>query len=101
MKLLNINYLDECIVFELNIKNKLCIISALCRPPSQSHSEFLNFTTSLELVLGDVNAKNKVWFDQDKTTTEGTVFNDLMVQHGPTQIIHEPTHLHDCSYSLC
>ena len=53
------------------------------------------------LVLVDLNAKNKVWFDQDKTTTEGTVFNDLMVQHGPTQIIHEPTHLHDCSYSLC
>lgn len=84
MKLLNINYLDECIFFELNIKNKLCIISALCRPPSQSHSEFLNFTTSLELVLGDVNAKNKVWFDQDSITTEGNVIIDLMAKYGPT-----------------
>ena len=84
MKLLNINYLDECIVFELNIKNKLCIISALCRPPSQSHSEFLNFTTSLELVLGDVNAKNIVWFDQDSIATEGNVIIDLMAKYGPT-----------------
>ena len=78
LKLLNINYLQECIIFELSIKNKLYIITTLYRSPSQSHSEFTNFTTSLELtlqaiasknpflnlVLGDFNAKNKIWFDQ-------------------------------------
>ena len=93
LKLLNINYLQECITFELSIKNKLCIIAALYRYPIQSHSESTNFTTSLELTLqaiassrnsflslvsDDFNAKNKVWFDQDNTTTEGTIVNDLM-----------------------
>ena len=51
------------------------------------------------LVLVDLNAKNKVWFDQDELTTEENVINDLMAQHGLAQIIDEPTHLHDCSYS--
>ena len=74
LKLLNINYLQECITFELSIKRKLCIITALYKSPSQSHSEFTNFTTSLELtlqaiaskntflslVLGDFNAKNSL-----------------------------------------
>ena len=32
-------------------------------------------------------------------TTEENVINDLMAQHGLAQIIDEPTHLHDCSYS--
>ena len=114
LKLPNINYLQECITFELSTKNKFCIIAALYRSPSQSYSEFTNFTTSLELmlqalasknpvlslVLVNFNAKNKVWFDQDNTTTEGTIINDLMTQYGLTQIIHEPTHLLDCS-SFC
>ena len=87
----------------------LCFIG----PPSQSRSEFKNFTTSLELtiqaiasknpflslVLGDFNAKNKVWFDQENTTTEGTIINDLMTQYGLAQIIHEPALLLDCSHS--
>ena len=114
LQLLNINYLKECVTFELSIKNKFCIIAALYRSPSQSHSEFTNFTTSLELtlqaivsknpflslVLDDFNAKNKVWFDQDNTTTEGTIINDLMTQYGLTQIIHESTHLLDGSSSI-
>ena len=41
----------------------------------------------LSLVLGDFNAKNKVWFDQDNTTTERTIINDLMTQYGLTQIV--------------
>ena len=87
LKLLNINYLQERVTFELSIKNKLCIIAALYRSPSQSNSELTNFATSLELtlqatasknpflslVLGDINAKN-----HDNTKTEGTVINDLM-----------------------
>ena len=52
------------------------------------------------LVLVDFNAKNKVWFDQgNMTTTEGTVINDIMAEHGLTQIIHESAHLLDCSSS--
>ena len=88
MKFLNINYLQECITCEFNIKKtNLCIIAALYK----FHNEFTNIiTTSLELtlqaiasknpflslVLGDFNAKNKVFFDQDNTTTERTVIDE-------------------------
>ena len=54
--------------------SKLCVLVVLFRSPSQ-HSEFSNFITNLEstlhsialkkpfltMVLGDFNAKNKLW----------------------------------------
>ena len=42
---------------ELSVKNKFCIIAALYRSPSQSHSEFTNFTTSLKLTFQAVASK--------------------------------------------
>ena len=57
LKLLNINYLPECITSELSVKNKFCIIAALYRSTSQSQSEFTNFTTSLELPLHAIASK--------------------------------------------
>ena len=51
------------------------------------------------MVLGDFNAKNKLWFDQDNTLYEGSILNDLMAQYGLTQIIHEPTHILESSVS--
>ena len=71
------------------------VFSALYRSPSQSQSELTIFTATLDLtlqaiaskhpslilVLGDFNVKNKVLFDQDKTTIEGTIINDLMIQY--------------------
>ena len=53
----------------------------------------------LSLALGDFNAKNKICFDRGDTKTKGTSVNDLMVQCGLTQIIHEPIHLLDYSSS--
>ena len=76
------------------------------RSPSQSHGGLTNITSLelmlqaiaskysfLSLVLGDFHAKNKVWFDQDNTTTQGSVINDLMANYGLTQIILEHTYL--------
>ena len=51
------------------------------------------------MVLGNFNAKNKLWFDQDNTSYEGSIFNDLMAQYGLTQIIHEPKHILESSVS--
>ena len=113
LKLININFLHECLTIELNIKNKLCVLVALYRLPSQSHNEFSSFTTNLEstlqaitlrkpfltMVLGDFNAKNKLWFDRDNTSYEGSILHDLVVQYGLTQIIHEPTHILKSSVS--
>ena len=51
IKMLNINYLQECICFDLKIRSKLCIIVSLYRPPSQSADEFNNFLNKLNLTV--------------------------------------------------
>ena len=51
------------------------------------------------MVIGDFSAKNKLWFDQDNTSYEGSILNDLMAQYGLIQIIHEPTHILKSSVS--
>ena len=89
------------------------MLVALYRSPSQSHNKSSSFITNLEstlqaitlrkpfltMVLGDFNAKNKLWFDQDNTSYEGSILNDLMAQYGLTQTIHEPTHILESSVS--
>ena len=35
--------------------------------------------------------KNRLWFDQDNTSYEGSLLNGLMAQYGLIKIIHEPT----------
>ena len=113
LKLIKVNFLHECLTIELNIKNKLCVVVALYRSPSQSHNEFSSFITNLEstlqaitlrkhfltMVLGNCNAKNKLWLDQDNTSYEGSILNNLMVQYGLTQFIHEPTRILESSVS--
>ena len=114
LKLTNINFLHEYLTIELNIKNKLYVVVALYRSSSKSHNEFPSFITNLEstlqaitlrkpfltMVLGDFNAKNKLWFDQDNTSHEGSILNDSMAQYGLTQIIYEPTHILESSVSF-
>ena len=48
---LSIQYLQECINFELNIGGKICNFISLCRSPSQTQEEFEKFTDNLELKL--------------------------------------------------
>ena len=43
IKMLNINFLQECICFDLKIGSKLCTIVPLYRSSSQSADEFDNF----------------------------------------------------------
>ena len=51
------------------------------------------------MVLGDFNAKNKLWFAQDNTSYESSSLNDLMAQYGLTQIIHKPKYILESSVS--
>ena len=51
------------------------------------------------MVLGYFNAKNRLRFDQDNASYEGSILNDLMAQYSLTQIIHEPTHILESSVS--
>ena len=43
IKMLNINYLQECICFDLKIGSKVCTIVSLYRSPSQSVMNLITF----------------------------------------------------------
>ena len=82
LKILNIQYLHDCINFEIRIGGKLCRFVSLYRSPSQSQDDFESFANNFELnintatahnyfltvVLGYFNAKSNLWFKGDKTT---------------------------------
>ena len=51
------------------------------------------------MILGDFNAKYKLWFHQDNTSYEGSILNDLIAQYGPVQIIQKPTQILESSVS--
>ena len=54
MRVININYLNECIVFDIKLGDKICSFVVLYRSPSQSSNEFESFSKNLELTLDRV-----------------------------------------------
>ena len=106
LKIKNIHYLQECINFEINIKDKLCNFISLYRSPNQSQDDFESFINDLEhnldsvmvnntfltVILGDFNAKLSLWCNNDITTYEGSKIDGVTSQFGLHQIIKEPTH---------
>ena len=113
LRVLGIQYLQECINFELNIGGKICSFISLYRSPSQTQDEFEKFIDNLELNLetlcqnnpflivltGDLNAKSKNWYSHDKTSHEGNEIKNVTAQFGLQQIIKEPTHISNNSSS--
>ena len=113
LKITDIQYLQEYINFHLTIGNKLCHFIMLYRSPNQSHDKFNSFVKNLELnldkatpynpflivVLGDFNAKSCNWCINDKTNFEETKFHTLTSQNDLDQVIKEPTHILDTSFS--
>ena len=107
LKLVNINYLQECLNFEIKIGNKLCNFISLYRLPSQSQDTFETFIDNLELnidkiaarnpflivILGGFNAKVNTWCKSNKTTYEGSKIDGLTSNFGLQQLIKEPTHI--------
>ena len=57
IKMLNINYLQQCICFDLKIGSTSTIVS-LYRSPSQSVDEFDNFLNKLNLTMELITQKN-------------------------------------------
>ena len=104
---LNIQYLHECINFEIRIGGKLCRFVSLYRSPSQSHDDFELFANGFELnidtatahntflivFLGEFNAKSNLWFKDNKTTYEGSKIDGITSTFGLQQLINEPTHI--------
>ena len=103
----NIQYLQECINFEIKMKDKLCNFITLYRSPNQCQDDFESFINNFELnldpvmtnnpfltvILGDFNAKSSLWYNNDITTYEGSKIDGVTSQFGLQQIIKEPTHI--------
>ena len=107
LRVLGIQYLQECINFELNIGGKICNFISLYRSPSQIQDECKKFIDNLELnletlfqnnpflivLIKDLNAKLKNWYSYDKTSHEGNEIENVTAQFGFQQLIKEPTHI--------
>ena len=82
LKIKNIHYLQECINFDIKIKDKLCNFISLYRSPNQCEDDFEWFISNLEynldsvmvnnpfltVILGDFNAKSSHWYNNDIAT---------------------------------
>ena len=106
LKILDIKYLQECIVFQILLANKLCNFISLYRSPSQPTDIFDQFADNLKLtldevanhnsflivVLGDINIKSENNYKHDKMSYEEAKIDALTSQFGLQQIVKEPTH---------
>ena len=113
LRILNVQYLQECINFEMKIGDKVCNFISLYRSPSQTLDNFETFSKNFELnlenivhrnpflvvVIGDFNAKSSKWHCQDKSTFEGNVTDNITSQFGLYLVIKEPTRILNISSS--
>ena len=51
LRIISVNYLSECINFEIMTGNKICNFITLCRSPSQNQDDFQGFIDNLEMNL--------------------------------------------------
>ena len=54
--ILNINYLQESISFELQVGSKICKFPSLYRSPNQTSDDFEKFTDYFEITLAESNS---------------------------------------------
>ena len=107
LRIIDINYLNECMQFELYE------VTALYRSPSQSQDLFESFKENLELnlefavqnnpfsvvVLGNFNTKSSNWSKNGMTTIEGKATENNSSQSGLHQVMNEPKHILEPSFS--
>ena len=107
VKILDIKYLQEYIVFQVLIANKLWNFISLYRSTNQPTDTCDQFADNLELtldevakhnsflvvVLGDFNVKSENLYKHDKTSYEGAKIDTLTSQFGLQQIVKEPAHI--------
>ena len=77
MRILDIKYLQESIVFQVLTANKLCNWISLYRSPSQPTDIFDQFGDNLELTLGEVGEN---WYTHDKMSYKETKTDTLTAQ---------------------
>ena len=107
LRLIDVHYLQECLIFEILIGGKSCNFISLYRSPSQSSDSIEEFADNLQLsldkisnqnpfltvVLGDFNTKSSNWYKHDQTTYEGSKMDVVTSKFGLQQLIKEPTHI--------
>ena len=99
--------MQECINFEIKIKNKLCNFITLYRSPNQCQDHFELFINNFELnldsimtnnlfltdILGAFHAKSSLWYNNDITTYEGFKIDGVTSDFELQQIIKKPTNI--------
>ena len=104
LKVIDNQYLQECINFEMKIREKLCNFIVLYCSPSESQDDLEKFLKNFDLnlytilannpfltfVLGDFNVKSNLWCNSDKTY-KGSKIEGITSQSGLQQLINEPT----------
>ena len=102
----DLSTMQEAIVTEISVKNETCFFTYFYRSPSQSHDEFENFCSELNLLLtninnnqpvcsvllGDFNAKCSKWCSSDKNNIAGLEIDNITTTAGYSQLIKKPTH---------
>ena len=107
VKMINISYLQECLLCEVMIDNIRGCIALIYRSPSQNSLEFQHFLSGFEqlliniegfkpnftVLLGDYNARSRSWWASDTNTPEGMQLDALTSSYGLQQLVNEPTHI--------
>ena len=102
LKVTDIQFLNECMNFEIRIGGKLCSFYCLYRLPSQTRDIFETFLKNFELILdtiinknpflivalGDFNAKITNWYKNDINSYEGLKIDIITSQFGLQQLIN-------------
>ena len=94
LRILNVQYLQECVNFELKIGDRICNFTSLYRALSQTLDDFETFSKILKLnienlvqrnhflvvAIGNFNAKSSNWQCQDKSTFKGNGIDNITSQ---------------------
>ena len=114
LRIIDIDYLNECIRFELMFGDKVCNFIAFTKSTaSQLQHQFEFFKENLQLnlesavqnnpflvvLLGNFNAKSHNWCKNDITTSEDKVIENISSRFTLHQVINEPTHILETSPS--
>ena len=102
MKVLDIQFLNECINFEIRTGGKVCSFVCLYRSPSPTRDILGSFTDNFELTLDtlinknpflnialdDFNAKTTNWYKNDINSYEGWKIDTNASQTLPSAYLH-------------
>ena len=101
VRIINLPYLQEALLLELNDLKIKKNISSLYRSPSQKSEKFESFLTNFEhllsginarkpsgsIILGDFNARSTSWWSSNIDSLEGSNLFSLSTLNGFHQII--------------